>query len=83
MVFVGHLDMMTLLDRACRRAALPVSADQSPFAARQRLYVALALPLGATSSGEWLEVTLTERLDPGIVRARLQVGAYVVRWAGG
>lgn len=45
-VFVGHLDLMKAFDRACRRAALPVSADSSPFAARQRIFTALPLGLG-------------------------------------
>lgn len=76
MVFVGHLDTMRTFDRACRRAALPVSADESPFAVRQRIYAALPLSLGATSSGEWLEVMLTERFDPEVVRQRLQVRAH-------
>lgn len=72
MVFVGHLDLMQTFDRAARRAALPVSADESPFAARQRIYAALPLPLGATSSCEWLELTLTQRDEPEAVRAKLQ-----------
>lgn len=122
MQFVGHLDLMKTFDRACRRAALPVSgaprlprgplaacttaacarrglallcfplsrgancrltapasphrpaADESPFAVRQRIYAALPLPLGATSTSEWLEVTLTERFEPEDIRRRLQVG---------
>lgn len=78
MVFVGHLDVMAALDRACRRAALPVSADESPFAARQRIYTVLALPLGATSSSEWLELTLWEARQPEAVRAQLQVSMGVV-----
>ena len=40
MVFLGHLDFMRLLDRAFRRAALPVSADNSPFHARPQIYTA-------------------------------------------
>ncbi|KAI3428063.1 hypothetical protein D9Q98_006447 [Chlorella vulgaris] len=72
MVFVGHLDMMKVFDRACRRAALPVTADESPFAVRQRIYSALPLPLGATSSCEWLEIGLTERFEPADIRRKLQ-----------
>ncbi|PSC72413.1 Radical SAM domain [Micractinium conductrix] len=72
MVFVGHLDLMKTFDRACRRAALPVSADESPFAVRQRIYAALPLPLGATSASEWLEVTLTDRFEPEVIRNKLQ-----------
>ena len=83
LVFIGHLDLMRTLDRACRRAALPISADESPFAVRQRIVSALPLPLGATSVGEWLELTLTQRLDPADVRRRLQVRrSRPRRWRG-
>ena len=72
MVFVGHLDLMTTWDRAARRAALPVTADESPFAVRQRIYAPLPLQLGATASEDILEIFLTEKRDPGAVRAALQ-----------
>ena len=61
---MGHLDTMRLLERACRRAALPVSLDESPFHARPRLTTALALGLGCSSEGELLELQLTRRLPP-------------------
>lgn len=69
---VGHLDTMRLLERACRRAALPVSLDESPFHARPRLTTALALGLGCSSEGELLELQLTRRLPPPEVARRLQ-----------
>lgn len=72
MVFVGHLDLMSTWDRAARRAALPVTADQSPFAVRQRIYAPLPLSLGATASEDILEIFLTEKRDPEAVRAALQ-----------
>lgn len=72
MVFIGHLDLMNVFDRACRRAALPITADQSPFASRRRIYAALPLPLGATSSCEMLEIYLTEKMDAQHVRNALQ-----------
>ena len=72
MVFVGHLDLLRLLERACRRAALPTSADASPFNPRTRMSYCAALPLGATSSAEVVEVVMTERCDAEDVRARLQ-----------
>jgi uncharacterized protein (DUF2344 family) len=40
---------------------------------RQRIYSALPLPLGATSSCEWLEIGLTERFEPADIRRKLQV----------
>lgn len=72
MMFIGHLDLMTTWDRAARRAALPVTSDGSPFNARQRIYTALPLPLGATASSEILEIYLTEKCDPHAIRDRLQ-----------
>lgn len=39
---------------------------------RQRIYAALPLPLGATSASEWLEVTLTDRFEPEVIRNKLQ-----------
>lgn len=73
MVFVGHLDLMSLWDRACRRAAIPITADQSPFSARTRIYTALPLALGATSSSEILELNLTEHRNPRDIMQSLQL----------
>ena len=36
MVFVGHLDLMKTFDRACRRAALPVSGAEQRWCVRGR-----------------------------------------------
>lgn len=58
------------------------AADESPFAVRPRIYAALPLPLGATSACEWLELTLTERLEAEAVCARLQVGRRACRGWG-
>lgn len=71
LVFVGHLDVMKMFERAIRRAALPVSQDGSPFHSRPVLASALALGLGHTSSGEILEMQLTRRVEPNEVRERL------------
>ena len=48
------------------------SQDESPFHSRPRLTSALALGLGATSSGELLELTMARRLPPTEVAERLQ-----------
>ena len=51
MAFLGHLDLMRMLDMALRRSGLPVSflGGFHPFL---RIQIALALPLGAESHGE-------------------------------
>ncbi len=53
MVFVGHLDTMRLFERACRRAALPLTHDGSPYRARPRMATALPLPLGVVWGMVW------------------------------
>jgi len=72
MVFVGHLDLMTLFDRATRRAALPITMDRSPFSPKPRIYTGVPLPLGASSEHEVLELYLTRPLPLADVKARLQ-----------
>lgn len=72
MVFVGHLDLLRMLERAARRAALPMSSDESPHNPRVRLSYGPSLPVGATSSCEALELMLTEAAEPEEVRAAMQ-----------
>jgi uncharacterized protein (DUF2344 family) len=72
MVFVGHLDLMRLVERACRRAALPMSSDASPYNPRTRITYCAPLPLGATSTAEVVELVMTRRCNPADVMARLQ-----------
>jgi hypothetical protein len=69
--FIGHLDTLRLLERACRRASLPVSMTRSPYSSRPRISTAMALPLGASSECEMMEIVLTESLVSEDVRARL------------
>ena len=54
--FIGHLDTLRLLERACRRASLPVSMTRSPYSSRPRISTAMALPLGASSEAEMMEI---------------------------
>jgi radical SAM-linked protein len=70
MSLVSHLDMMRLFDRAMRRAGLPI-AFTGGYHPSPRISVALALPLGATSSGEIVDFELTQRLDVDTFRQRL------------
>ena len=64
MVYIGHLDLLNVYERALRRAAIPVAMDSSPFHARARIKTALPLPLGASSLAEIMEVELTTPMDP-------------------
>ncbi|MEB3233538.1 MAG: TIGR03960 family B12-binding radical SAM protein [Leptolyngbyaceae bacterium] len=70
MALLGHLDLVRLLDRAVRRAALPL-AFTGGYHPGPRISPANALPLGATSSGEIIDFELTTEMDIGEFRQRL------------
>ncbi|MEM9770195.1 MAG: TIGR03936 family radical SAM-associated protein, partial [Cyanobacteria bacterium P01_D01_bin.73] len=70
MALLGHLDLMRLFDRAIRRARLPISFTGG-FHPGPRIVPANALSLGITSSGEILDIDLTEELKPQEVLDRL------------
>ncbi|HEY9689059.1 MAG TPA: TIGR03936 family radical SAM-associated protein, partial [Coleofasciculaceae cyanobacterium] len=58
MALLSHLDLMRLLDRAVRRAAIPISYTGG-FHPSPRIVLAHALSLGTTSEGEILDLELT------------------------
>ncbi len=68
--FISHLDVQRLFIRAFRRAELPV-ARKGGFSPQPKMSFASALPLGYTSSGEFLEVELTQSMDTAEVKKRL------------
>ena len=70
MALVSHLDLLRLLDRAVRRAALPV-AFSGGFHPSPRIAIAQALPLGTTSCGEIVDFELSELVDPVRFQAQL------------
>ena len=61
MALIGHLDFARLLDRAVRRAALPI-AFTGGFHPGPRISPANALSLGLTSTGEVVDFELTEEV---------------------
>ncbi|NEP54451.1 MAG: DUF2344 domain-containing protein, partial [Moorea sp. SIO3C2] len=71
MALIGHLDLARMLDRAVRRAALPISFTGG-FHPGPRIAPANALSLGATSTGEIIDFELTETMDVAEFRERLQ-----------
>lgn len=56
--WLGHLDLMRLWDRACRRAGLPV-AFTGGYHPTPKIAAANALPMGYASRGEVLDIELT------------------------
>lgn len=71
MALIGHLDLARMLDRAVRRAALPISFTGG-YHPGPRIAPANALPLGATSTGEVVDFELTETMDIDEFKQRLQ-----------
>ena len=63
MRFVGHLDLMRFFQKAIRRAGLPI-AYSAGFHPHQILSFALPLGIGITSEGEYLDMELSEMIDP-------------------
>ena len=71
MALIGHLDFARLMDRAVRRASLPI-AFTGGFHPGPRISPANALPLGVTSTGELVDFELTKVVDVDDFRSKLQ-----------
>ncbi|HEY9878303.1 MAG TPA: TIGR03960 family B12-binding radical SAM protein [Leptolyngbyaceae cyanobacterium] len=70
LALMGHLDVVRLLDRAVRRASLPITFTGG-FHPTPRISPASALSLGATSSGEVVDFELKQLMEPDLFRQRL------------
>lgn len=68
--FSSHRDFQRALERALRRAEVPVAFSQG-FNPRPRVSYANAAATGVASEAEYVELALTERRDPEVVRAAL------------
>jgi len=68
--FTSHRDFGRALERAVRRAGLPI-AYSSGFSPHPRISYANASSTGAASEAEYFEVSLAESVDPEVVRAAL------------
>ncbi|MFY9113884.1 MAG: TIGR03936 family radical SAM-associated protein [Dethiobacteria bacterium] len=69
--YISHLDMMRLLQRALRRAEIPV-AYSGGFNPQPRLSIALPLPLGVTAEHELAEIYLEESFSPSLFTDRMR-----------
>ncbi|MDH3997308.1 MAG: TIGR03960 family B12-binding radical SAM protein [Desulfuromonadales bacterium] len=67
---VSHLEFMTLIHRAVRRAGLPIKYSQG-FHPAPRISFGDALPLGVESRVELIDLEMTELGDPAQVREAL------------
>ncbi len=70
MRLVSHHDLMHVMERMLRRAALPVAHTQG-FHPQPRMVFALSLALGIAGCNEVLELELTESIDPESLQQRL------------
>ena len=68
--FTSHRDFARALERAIRRAGLPI-AFSSGFSPHPKISYANASPTGAASEAEYLELSLVTEVDPAEVRERL------------
>ncbi len=71
MRFTGHLDLQRTLERALRRARLPLGYTQG-YNPHPRLNLGVPLPLGCTSEADLVDIWLETELLPGDIRSRLQ-----------
>lgn len=70
--FSSHRDFQRALERAIRRADLPV-AYSSGFSPHPKISFAGAAPTGTASEAEYVELGLTAERDPGSIRDALDV----------
>ncbi len=68
--FTSHRDTARVLERAVRRAGLPI-AHSAGFSPHPRISYVGACPTGVASEAEYVEIGLTAVCDPELVRAAL------------
>jgi radical SAM-linked protein len=68
--FSSHRDFQRALERALRRAAVPM-AYSAGFSPHPRISYAGAAPTGAASEAEYVEIAVTRRCDPQALRVLL------------
>ncbi|HZI97412.1 MAG TPA: TIGR03936 family radical SAM-associated protein [Actinomycetales bacterium] len=68
--FASHRDFQRALERALRRAQVPM-AYSAGFSPHPKVSYANAAPTGAASEAEYLEISVVERVDPDTLRTAL------------
>ena len=71
LAYLGHLEVINTVERSIRRSGLPFSVGNG-FARRMRVQFSQALPVGASSEGEYYDVMLTEEVDTASALERLR-----------
>jgi radical SAM-linked protein len=79
--FTSHRDVARIWERSIRRAGLPVAYSQG-FSPHARIAFGLALPTGAESLAEYLDIALDEAVDvdtmPAVLSGALPPGFVAV-----
>ncbi len=68
--FTSHRDFQRALERALRRAEVPMAFSQG-FSPHPKISYAGAAPTGSASEAEYVEIGVTQRCDPGALRTAL------------
>lgn len=71
LAYLGHLEVVNTITRSIRRSGLPFAVGKG-FARRMRVQFSQALPVGASSRGEYYDVMLAEEVDPGVALRMLR-----------
>jgi radical SAM-linked protein len=71
LIYIGNLDLLTLWERAARRAGLALAYSKG-FHPQAKMQFAAPLPLGFSSRCEILDMRLNEEIDLATLAARLQ-----------
>lgn len=74
LAYLGHLEVMETVMRSVRRSGLPFEVSNG-FARRMRIQFSQALPVGASSAGEFYDLLLSDPLDPAYALERLQAAS--------
>jgi radical SAM-linked protein len=68
--YISHLDLMRTMQRAVRRAGIPIAYSQG-FNPHPVMAFASALPVGVTSQGEYMDIILAEPMSLPVLKERL------------
>ena len=63
LVFISHLDLVRVFERAMRRGNIPISYSQG-FNPHPIMAFATALGIGVSSEGEYIDVQLDKQMEP-------------------
>lgn len=69
--FLSHLDYARTIERAVRRSKLPVAYSEG-FNPHMKVAYASALSVGVASRIEYMDMDLSEPLEPAVIKERLE-----------